>query len=169
MIARFSVVRNYSTNAFLRVKPWLSSTEEPDLTNARQIFGVTMTDSTIGQPVQVMRKGYMRTIPFRSGETWNFNDTLWAFGDGTVTNVRPSGPTPQIYVGTVIQVSGTDADVAVDVQIIPSLGELSGVSQETPVDLDVFIFNAATSVWEPRQAEVKDIRDGRRLHYTLRY
>jgi len=40
--------------------------------------------------------------------------------------------------------------VDVDVRVLPSLGELSGVSVETPADLDVFIYKASTHVWEPR-------------------
>lgn len=126
-----------------------SSYEQPSLLSPYKILGVSMTASEFQEPVAVMRHGYLRGVT--DGGSWVVGDLLWAEAGGTVSRTRPAGPLPQVFVGTVFQSEGGGLfTVDVDVRVIPSLGELSGVSRETPVDLDVFIFKNSTKVWEPR-------------------
>jgi len=135
-----------------------ASYEQPGLTNAHKVLGVTMTGSVFQQQVAVMRRGIMRDVPVQNAEVWSVGDVLWAKADGTITKTRPSGPLPLALVGVVYEGSGGgNCTIAIDVRILPSLGELSGVSAETPADLDVFIYKSSTHVWEPRRLLGTDV------------
>jgi hypothetical protein len=109
-----------------------------------------MTDCDFNVPVAVMKHGYLRTVSAQNSETWAVGEILWAKSDGSITHTRPAAPLPLVVVGSVFATNPPYFDIDVDVRILPSLGELSGVSVETPVDLDVFIYKASTHVWEPR-------------------
>lgn len=134
------------------ITPWAPAAyEQPGLSTAHKILGVTMTDSEYTEPVACMKRGYLRTCPQQNSETWAVGDILWAKTDGSITKTRPAAPAPFIVVGTVFVSEGSgNFTVDVDVRVLPSLGELSGVSVETPVDLDLFFYKASTHVWEPR-------------------
>jgi hypothetical protein len=133
------------------VVPWAPAAyEQPGLATAHKVLGVTMTASDYQQPLAVMRRGTLRDVARQNGETWAVGDILWALSDGSITKTRPAAPLPLVVIGTVFETAGVVHTVDVDVRILPSLGELSGVSVETPADLDVFIYKASTHVWEPR-------------------
>jgi hypothetical protein len=117
-----------------------------------------MTDSAVGEPVAVMRSGILRGCAQTGGETWVAGNNLWGKAGGGISNVRQTAPTPQVLVGQVAYSEGSSLfTVVVNVQVLPSLGELSGVSQETPADKDVFIHKLSTGVWEPRKLNLPDI------------
>lgn len=141
---------------------WAPGTsEQPAITTGWKAYGVAATDATDEQRLAVMTYGYLRACPAQNGETWAVGETLWAKADGTATHTRPDAPLPQICLGTVFEDEG-GGNFAVDVFVraIPSLGELSGVSRETPVDKDVFIYDNANEYWEPRQLVHNEDLDG---------
>lgn len=153
-IGRFSVVKIAGAeSSHPKVELWTASSEVPGLTTTHAILGVTTAESVSGDPVAVMKRGFMRDVARQNGETWATGDLLWAKGDGSVTKVRPDAPVPLVVVGSIFDTVSTTHSVVVDVRILPSLGELSGVSVETPADKDVFIFNNGSGVWEPRQLD----------------
>ena len=87
------------------VQAWSPSAyEQPGLSSAHKVLGVTMTDSEYEQPIAVMKRGYLRDVNEQNGETWAVGDILWAKSDGSITNVRPTAPLPLVVVGTVFQV-----------------------------------------------------------------
>lgn len=152
MIARFTLVQiDGSHDSHASVIPWAPAAyEQPGLATAHKLLGVTMTASEYQEPLAVMRRGTMRTVP-DGAETWAVGETLWANSSGAATHSRPAAPLPLVVLGTVFADEGDgNWTVDVDVRVLPSLGELSGVSVETPADLDVFIYKASTHVWEPR-------------------
>lgn len=154
------------------VTPWSPTAyEQPGLSTAHKLLGVTMTDSEFEEPVAVMRRGIMRDVARQNGETWAVGDVLWAKSDGTITKTRPSAPLPLVLVGTVFETVGVAHTVDVDVRALPSLGELSGVSVETPADKDVFIYQGAANYWEPRQldhgADLAGLGDDDHTQYVL--
>ncbi len=135
------------------VRAWSPSAyEQPSLVSALKILGVAMTDSEYEEPLAVMKRGYLRDMS-DGAETWAVGDVLYASSTGTLTKTRPAGPLPQVIVGTVFAANASNWDIDIDVRVIPSLGELSGVSRETPADKDVFIYKSSTNVWEPRQID----------------
>jgi hypothetical protein len=155
MINKFTVVATTALDDNkASVEEWAPSAyEHPTNATSPKILGVTMTDSEYQEPVAVMRRGYMRAVEEAGGESWSVGDLLWAKSDATVTNVRPDGPLPQVFIGTIIgdDDGGPPFVVDVNVTVLPNIGELSGVKRETPVDLDVFIYNEAGDYWEPRR------------------
>lgn len=162
-IARFTVVEIVDTlNGKPTVKAWApAASEQPGLSTAHKILGVTMTASNYQEQVAVMKRGYLRAVTEQNGESWAVGDILWAKNNGSITKTRPAAPLPFILVGTVFadEGSGGPFTVDIDVRVLPSLGELSGVKVEAPVNKDVFIYNDATDVWEPRQLVMADISD----------
>jgi hypothetical protein len=128
---------------------------------------VTITTSELGEQVVVMRRGQLRDVARQNSETWAVGDVLWAKSDGSITKTRPTAPLPLVVIGTVWETVGSLHSVDVDVRVLPSLGELSGVLVETPVDKDVFIFDAGTNTWTPRQLQMSDIGDGRRWLWMM--
>lgn len=155
MIAKFTLVQIFSTQAGLvGVRPWTPSAyEEPTLTTGPLVFGVTMTSSVSGDPLEVMKTGYMRDVARQNGETWAVGDILYAKANGSITKTRPAGPLPQVIVGTVFETIGSLHTVAVDVRVLPSIMEMSGVTREAPVNLDVLIYNGTTHAYVPRQID----------------
>lgn len=155
MIARFTLVRVSGSSAGLpTVVRWSSASyEEPALSIAHKIAGVTMTSSVSAEPLTVMQRGYLRDVARQNGETWAVGDILYAKSGGSITKTRPDGPLPQVIVGTVYETIGVLHTVAVDVRVLPSIMELSGVTRETPVNLDVLIYNGTTHAYVPRQID----------------
>jgi len=159
MIARFTLVRiSGDQDGHAAVVPWNPAAyEQPGLATAHKLLGVAMTASEYQEPLAVMRRGTMRTVP-DGAETWAVGEILWANASGAATHTRPAAPLPLIVLGTVFaDEGGGNWTVDVDVRVLPSLGELSGVSVETPADLDVFIHKSSTHVWEPRRLAGTDI------------
>ena len=153
MIARFTLVQISGVDSgHAAVIPWgPAAYEQPGLSTAHKLLGVTMTASEYEEPLAVMRRGVLRDVARQNAETWAVGDVLWAKNDGSITKTRPAAPLPLVVVGTVFETVDVLHTVDVDVRVLPSLGELSGVSVETPANLDVFIYKASTHVWEPRQ------------------
>lgn len=173
-IARFTLVQIDGVEAsHAAVIPWTPSAyEQPGLLTGHKIHGVTMTASEYQEQVAVMRRGVMRDVTAQNGETWAAGDILWGKSDGTITKSRPAAPLPQVLIGTVFEVVDAACAVDIDVRVLPSLGELSGVSVETPADKDVFIFKEDTHVWEPRQidhgADLAGLGDDDHPQYQLK-
>lgn len=120
-----------------------TQSEIPALTNKSCLVGVAMSDAEPGEPLQVMRRGMLRDVTF-TGD----GPILWAGDDGEVTGTRPTAPSTLIRIGT-----PTDgaSSIAVDVQVIPPISELSGVLVEAPQERDQFIFDAPNGRWEGRR------------------
>lgn len=155
-INRFTLVQLASDALYgkPRVMTWNPSAyEEPALTTGHIILGVAMTDSDYDQPVAVMKRGFLRDVARQNSETWNVGDILYGRSDGSISNVRQAGPFPQVIVGTVFETVGVLHTVDVDVRVLPSLAELSGVTRETLANLDVLIYNGTTHAWVPRQID----------------
>jgi hypothetical protein len=157
MIARFTLVQIDSSSAGKpMVIAWNPATyEQPGLSTAHKLLGVTMTEADTTELVAVMKSGYLRAVTEQNSESWAVGDILWAKNNGSITKTRPAAPLPLVFIGTIFADEGTGGPFTVDVNVhvIPSLGELSGVSVETPADLDVLIYKASTNVWEPRQID----------------
>lgn len=151
-IAKFTLVQVSGLDgAHSSVVPWAPGGHEtPGLATAHKIRGVTMTDSNYEEPVQVMKRGYLRGVAAQNGETWAAGEVLWAKSDGSITKTRPTN-CPLVAVGVVIGGTSPSLVVDVDVRVIPSLGELSGVSVETPAASDVFVYDTGPGKWVPRQ------------------
>jgi hypothetical protein len=152
--AKFTAVQSYGSAAagLPDVFGWSpAASEQPALLTAHKVLGVAMTKATTGQQLAVMRRGLLRGITEQNGETWAVGDLLWAKAGGSITNSRPAAPLPSVLVGVIYADEGTGGPftVAVDVRVLPSLGELSGVKVETPAAKDVFIHDGTS--WEPRQ------------------
>jgi hypothetical protein len=159
-IARFTLVQinDVASDGHAVVIPWTPTAyEQPGLATAHKILGVTMTTSEFTEPISVMRRGTMRGVTAQNSETWAAGDLLWARDDGSITKTRPAAPLPLILVGTVFEVIEAACTVDVDVRVLPSIGELSGVSVESPSDLDVLIYKASTHLWEPRRLAGGDV------------
>lgn len=155
-IARFTLVelKFSALNDKPEIHSWSPGAyEEPALTSGHVVLGVTMTEADTGEPVAVMKRGYLRDVARQNGETWASGDILYATANGSISNVRPDGPMPQVLVGTVFDTSGVLHTVDVDVRVLPSIAELSGVTRETLVNLDVLIYNGTTHAWVPRQID----------------
>jgi len=150
-IPRFTLVQiSSSGDGHPAVIPWSPAAyEQPGLSTAHKILGVTMTPSAYQEPVMVMRRGLLRDVTEQNGESWSVGDILWAASDGSITKTRPAAPLPFVLVGTVFEATSAIA-IDVDVRALPSLGELSGVSVDAPEDGDVFVFNVGTHCWEPK-------------------
>jgi hypothetical protein len=154
MIGRFTLVQLVAASQDGRpsVRSWFPGVyEEPALTTGHLVLGVSMTDADTYEEVVVMRSGYLRDVARQNGETWAVGDILYAKADGSITKTRPAGPLPQVIVGTVFETIGTLHSVDVDVRVLPSIMELSGVTREAPANLDVLIYNSTTHAWVPRQ------------------
>lgn len=162
-IPRFTLVQVDSVaSGKAKVKPWTpGASEQPGLSSGHKVVGMTMSTSEVNELVSVMQFGYMRAVTEQNSESWVVGDLLWAKSDGSVTKTRPAAPLPLVFIGMIFQDEGTGGPftVFVNVKVLPSLGELSGVSVETPADKDVFIYKDSTDVWEPRQLVVADIAD----------
>jgi len=154
-LAKFTLVELVSVDADKpTVQAWSPSAyEEPALVKGHVVLGVTMSDSNYEEPVAVMKRGYLRDVAEQNSETWAIGEILYAKSDGSISNTRQAGPLPQALVGTVFD--GPDGGdlfaIDVDVRILPAIGELSGVKRETPVALDVLIYEGTSHYWEPRQ------------------
>jgi hypothetical protein len=114
-------------------------------------MGMIVPSLSSGDYCIVIAKGIARGVT-DGDESWSAGDQIWATDAGYLTNSRPAGPSPSIYVGRVIgqPSEGAPWNVLVDVQVIPEIGELSGVSREDPESLDVMVYNGALGVWAPR-------------------
>lgn len=152
---RFTLVQIVAAqDGLATVKAWSPAAyEEPTLTTGPLVAGVAMTDSVTGDPLEVMKTGYLRDVARQNGETWAVGDILYAKSNGSITATRPDGPLPQVIVGTVYETIGVLHTIAVDVRVVPSIMELSGVTRETPVNLDVLIYNGTTHAYVPRQID----------------
>jgi hypothetical protein len=136
------------------IQKWSTTTyEQPGLGASRKILGVTATDCTDGQDIAAIMKGYLRSCPMQGGETWVVGDVLWATTAGAATKTRPTAPFPLVCLGVVFAVSGSNADVAVNVNVIPSVAELSNVLVDAPADKDILIYNATNHYYETRQID----------------
>jgi predicted RecA/RadA family phage recombinase len=151
MIAKGTVVQILASSAgrptVIRWSP--SSYEEPAVVAGQKVLGVAMTDADQSDNIAIMKSGYLRDVSDGS-ESWSVGDVLYAGSNGVLTKTRPAAPFPQMIVGTVFEANGANWDLAIDVRVLPAIGELSGVSRETPASGDVFIYNNTTHVWEPR-------------------
>lgn len=135
----------------------LSPHEYPRLTATHAVAGVLLADASNNQPCSVMRSGIAREVVDMNAEGWVAGDTLWAGSDGYPTNVRLSAEAGcQIYIGRVYNAtfveSGTPDyyvyDIDVNVQVLPSIGELSNVAYNAgPEDNSRFVFHAEDSTW----------------------
>lgn len=155
-IARFTLVQiATSSSGKPTVVAWSpGASEQPALSTSNKLLGVTMTASNDTEPVAVMKHGYMRGVP---GSSWSVGDSLWGTSGGTVSKTRPAAPLTQVFVGTVYESEGGGLySVNVDVRILPSIGELSGVAIETPADKDVFIYESGSTLWRPRRLAAVD-------------
>ena len=154
-IPRFTLVQiDAAQDGHAAVVPWdPGAYEQPGLSTAHKLLGVTMTDSEFGEPIAVMRRGTLRDVARQNAEVWAVGEILWAKADGSITNTRPAAPLVLVLVGTVFETVGVLHTIDVDVCVLPSLGELSGVSVEAPADKDVLIYKVATHLWEPRQID----------------
>lgn len=155
MIDRFTLVKlTASISGRPSVRTWVPSAyEEPALTTGHLVLGVAMTDALTLEEVAVMKCGTLRDVARQNGETWAVGDILYGKADGSITNVRPDGPLPQVLVGTVFETIGVLHTVDVDVRVLPSLAELSGVQREVLANLDVLVYNGTTHAWVPRQID----------------
>jgi len=141
-----------------QVEPYSVGVPEfPAHFTSRKTLGVQMFDATHQTQVGVLQSGLIRDVT--TGETWNVGDLLWCTPDGLPTNVRPTAPAAQIYIGVVV--SGVwDGEggnwsvpywVDVNVQIIPTIGELSGVFLDAaPPDRAFLVFHDETKTWVPQ-------------------
>jgi len=175
-IPRFTLVQiDAAQDGHAAVVPWNPGAyEQPGLSTTHKLLGVTMTTSEYQEPLAVMRRGVLRDVARQNAETWAVGDILWAKDDGSITKTRPAAPLPLVVIGTVFETISTLHTVDVDVRVLPSLGELSGVLVETPADLDVFIHKASTNLWEPRRlthlTDLSNIQGGsasEQYHLTL--
>jgi hypothetical protein len=129
-----------------RVIPWSSG-------DGLRPYGVTATDSEDEQDILAIVGGIVRDCPAQGGETWGRGDKLWAAPDGSVTNVRPTAPDEQVYVGEVQKVSAGLAIVAVEMEHAPAPDDLSTVNREALADKDVLIYDLAATLWRLRQLD----------------
>jgi len=155
MIARFTVVKLVaSQDGRPSVRPWSPAAyEEPALTTGHLVLGVSTTAAETFEEVTVMRSGYLRDVARQNGETWAVGDILYGKADGSITKSRPAGPLPQVIVGVVFETIGVLHTVDVDVRVLPSIMELSGVAREAPVNLDALLYNGTSHAYVPRQID----------------
>ena len=73
---------------------------------------------------------------------------LWLGVNGEFTNVRPTLPTAQIYIGMVICSSATVGSIFIDLRHVPKLTSLSDVKEEIYTDGDVPVFNETNRRFE---------------------
>jgi hypothetical protein len=154
------VIANGVSSGLPIASPWLPAASElPALAYTHGLLGITMTDAAGGERVAVMRRGILRGVVEQNSEAWAVGDLLWGSSDGSLTKTRPTAPLPQVYVGKVFADEGAGGPftVAVDVRVIPSLYELSGVKIEALADKDLPFYDAATSTAIPRQATEADL------------
>jgi hypothetical protein len=154
VIPKFTVVGiSGFSGGFPLVSKWDVSTGElPRLDSTYGLFGVTTNDANgiddethDREPVAVMMHGRLTGV---DDSAWSVGDVLW--GDpanfGAVTNVRPSAPLTLVRVG----VSMGGGVVEVNVVVIPAITELTGVAMESPIDLDVLVYDAVQGCYVPR-------------------
>ena len=135
-----------------QVRAYSVATEFPAHIVSRKVLGVQMFDASNQAQVGVLQSGLLRDIT--TWETWNIGDLLWSTSDGLPTNVRPTAPAAQIYIGVVVseaQGGGVPYWVDVNVQIIPTIGELSGVFLDAaPPERAFLVFHDETKTWVPQ-------------------
>lgn len=135
------------------VVPWSPAASEYPLASAARIVGVAATDSSLDEGVALVMRGIVRGCS-PGGEAWAVRDPLWAASGGGATKTRPAAPLPQVQIGNVFQDEGAGTfAVLVNIRVMPSPLDLSGVAIEALADKDVLIYESATSLFRPRQID----------------
>ena len=130
------------------VVPYDPIDDRPDsMVDAHKVIGIAIGTAGPGDPIPIMRRGrwhYSGTFGAA------FGDPVWCDG-GSGLNVGtgpPGQPSARIYVGTVLEDTGSDVVIDVDVKVLPSIGELSYTQcDDPPLDYFVPVFNEANGYW----------------------
>ena len=155
---KFTLVEIVSVaNSRPTVRAWTPGLEQPGLATAHKLLGVTMTSAVALDPIAVMRQGYLRGCAEQNSESWVVGDILWGKSGGSITKVRPEPPVPLVAVGTVFaEESAGVFTVAVDVRVLPSLGELTNVKVEAWGNGDVLVYDETNQYWVPTTPQRTD-------------
>ena len=151
-VQKFTVVRVVGQlNQRAHVEPMDPADDAaPALVFAHKTVGVTQTDADSDDPVSILRNGYVRGLTSAHITGWepSAGALLWCGAGGKPTTTLPTSG-PLILVGTYIGNGIAD----VNVQVFPSIGELSFVKRESPAEYDVLIWSDADGAYVPRQID----------------
>ena len=147
-IPRFRVVTTYgATSGRANVKLYEPGLEGPSgLVAGHSILGLTATASDVDEEVTIVRSAYVRGLGAADITGWepSVGALLWCGDNGQPTTTKPEGA--RVIVGTYMGGGACD----VNVEIIPTLGELSFVAADTPEDLDILVWDETESAWKLR-------------------
>jgi hypothetical protein len=91
----------------------------------------------------VVTKGILRNVDLS-----NFldGDEIYLYSGGTISNIKPIAPLPEVYLGTVIK-SGVNGILNVDINLGFELEELHNIKITNPSNGDVLVWDTDESVW----------------------
>ncbi len=127
------------------VAPALASPSTPP----EYVIGVATETIANDSDGRITYFGKVRGVDTRGGdENWQDGDLLYASGTsaGSLTNVKPSSPTPDILVAAVVN-AAPNGILLVRPTYPSSINELTDVLITNPQDGDVLTYNSAQSLW----------------------
>lgn len=109
-------------------------------------FGITMDSVSNSTEGHVLIQGLLTGIDTNS---FNEGDGLWLSDSsaGSFTNIRPTPPNHGVFIGWVVQKSGS-GQIYVKVQNGYELNEIDDVLVTSPADKDVLAWDNTTGLWK---------------------
>ena len=118
-----------------------------DYSIASRAWGVTMdsiNNNAVGRVIHFGMINGMNTSAYPVGTE------LWLGTNGDFTNVRPTSPTSQIYIGEVMRQHATIGTIFIELRHLSRFTSLSDVKPETYSDGDIPMFNGTNGRFEKR-------------------
>jgi len=109
-----------------------------------RVVGLALGDADVAELCAVLSRGRWHTTTLGGSN----GDLVWWDGAGFILG-PDAGSTVRCFVGTIVSDDAVNAIVDVDVQLLPTLGELSFMATVTPEDYFVPIFHEADTFWTP--------------------
>lgn len=125
--------------------PLLLLATNTDYNIAIRTWGMTYDGINAGAVGRVIHFGLIENL---DTSAYTAGTELWLGVNGEFTNVRPTLPTAQIYIGMVICSSATVGSIFIDLRHVPKLTSLSDVKEEIYTEGDVPVFNETNRRFE---------------------
>ena len=116
-----------------------------DYNIAARTWGMTYDGINADAVGRVIHFGLIKNL---DTSAYTAGTELWLGVNGEFTNVRPTLPAAQIYIGMVICSSATVGSIFIDLRHVPKLTSLSDVKEEIYTDGDVPVFNETNRRFE---------------------
>ena len=121
-----------------------------DYAIASRTWGVTMDSINNNAVGRIIHFG---TVEGLNTSAYTAGTELWLGANGELTNIRPTSPTTQVFVGEVLRQHATVGTIFVNIRHLPNFTSLSNVKNEVYSDGDIPMFNGTNGRFEKKNLD----------------